>query len=171
MKIYLASPFFNETELENVKKAEKILMSRGFAVFSPRLHEVRTDSISNKALWSEQTFENDRIFIDLADVVVMLYYGSYSDSGTAWECGYAYAKNKKVIVVQLGENSNLMVHEGSHSSITLDELETYDFENMPKKKYSGDMFWICIDTVVILQKQYIDILSVTNYNAIRIYLS
>ena len=31
MKIYLASPFFNEKELENVKIAEKILTERGFS--------------------------------------------------------------------------------------------------------------------------------------------
>lgn len=139
MNIYLASPFFNDSELENVKRAEKILMSRGFDVFSPRLNEVR-ENISNKALWSEQTFENDRVAIDKADAVVMLYYGGYSDSGTAWECGYAYAKGKPVVVVQLGKNSNLMVHEGCRTNISLDELEKYDFEKMPKTRYNGDMF-------------------------------
>lgn len=35
MKIYLASPFFNEKELENVKIAEKILTERGFFSLLP----------------------------------------------------------------------------------------------------------------------------------------
>ena len=96
MKIYLASPFFNEKELENVKIAEKILTERGFSLFSPRLNEVRTDEITQQSWWSKETFMNDKKFIDWADVVVMLYYGGYSDSGTAWECGYAYAKGKPV---------------------------------------------------------------------------
>lgn len=140
MKIYLASPFFNEKELENVKLAEKILIERGFSLFSPRLNEVRTDENTQKSWWSKETFMNDKKFIDWADVVVMLYYGGYSDSGTAWECGYAYGTNTPVVVVQLGEDSNLMVHEGCHSNITLEELKTYDFEMLPAKPYKGKMF-------------------------------
>ena len=140
MKIYLASPFFNEKELENVKIAEKILTERGFSLFSPRLNEVRTDEITQQSWWSKETFMNNKKFIDWADVVVMLYYGGYSDSGTAWECGYAYGTNTPVVVVQLGEDSNLMVHEGCHSNITLEELKTYDFEMLPAKPYKGKMF-------------------------------
>lgn len=140
MKIYLASPFFNEKELENVKIAEKILTERGFSLFTPRLNEVRTDENTQQSWWSKETFMNDKKFIDWADVVVMLYYGGYSDSGTAWECGYAYGTNTPVVVVQLGEDSNLMVHEGCHSNITLKELKTYDFEMLPTKPYKGKMF-------------------------------
>ena len=140
MKIYLASPFFNEKELENVKIAEKILTERGFSLFSPRLNEVRTDENTQQSWWSKETFMNDKKYIDWADVVVMLYYGGYSDSGTAWECGYAYGTNTPVVVVQLGEDSNLMVHEGCHSNITLEELKTYDFEMLPTKPYKGKMF-------------------------------
>lgn len=140
MKIYLAGPFFNEEELKNIKIAEKILFKRGFDLFSPCLNEVRTDAQAQQSLWSKETFMNDRRFIDWADVMVMLYYGAYSDSGTAWECGYAYATNKPVIVVHLGDDSNLMVHEGCHTNITMDELEEYDFNMMPFKPYSGKMF-------------------------------
>ena len=140
MKIYLASPFFNDEELKNVKKAEEILMKRGFQVFSPRLNEVRTDENTQSALWSKETFMNDKRFIDWADAVVMLYYGGYSDSGTAWECGYAYGTHTPVVVVHLGNDSNLMVHEGSHSNIKLEDLATYDFDKMPALPYNGKMF-------------------------------
>lgn len=140
MKIYLASPFFNEEELKNVERAEKILMGRGFEVFSPRLNEVRSEENVGNAAWSLQTFDNDRRFIDWADAVVMLYYGGYSDSGTAWECGYAYGTNTPVVVVHLGKDSNLMIHEGCHSNITMDELEYYDFDKMPYCPYKGKMF-------------------------------
>ena len=140
MKIYLASPFFNDEELKNVKKAEEILMKRGFQVFSPRLNEVRNDENTQSALWSKETFMNDKRFIDWADVVVMLYYGGYSDSGTAWECGYAYGTHTPVVVVHLGNDSNLMVHEGNHSNIKLEDLATYDFDKMPALPYNGKMF-------------------------------
>ena len=140
MKIYLASPFFDETELENVEKAENILFKRGFEVFSPRLNEVRSEENIGSPLWSKETFMNDRRFIDWADAVVMLYYGGYSDSGTAWECGYAFGTNTPVVAVHLGEDSNLMIHESCHTNISFDELSTYDFNKMPHKPYSGKMF-------------------------------
>jgi len=140
MKIYLASPFFNETELKNVEYAEKVLTERGFDVFSPRLNEVRDVDKVGSQWWSKETFMNDRRFIDWADVMVMLYYGAYSDSGTAWECGYAYGTNTPVVVVQLGEDSNLMVHEGCHTNIKLEDLATYDFTMMPHNPYKGKMF-------------------------------
>lgn len=143
-KIYLASPFFNDYEIQCVEHAEKILFSRGFHVFSPRLNEVRDEITANQAWWSKETFMNDRRFIDWADVVVMLYHGSYSDSGTAWEAGYAYGTHKPVVVVHVGKDkengSNLMVHEGSHTNITLEELADYDFEQMPHKSYQGKIF-------------------------------
>lgn len=144
MKIYLASPFFNEKELADVTRAEKILMGRGFEVFSPRLHEVRTDKNAEPERWSRETFEMDRENIDLCDCVVMLYRGAYSDSGTAWECGYAYGTGTPIVAVHVGKDpkngSNLMVHESAHANISLDELEDYDFEMMPSKRYSGIMF-------------------------------
>lgn len=139
MKIYLASPFFNDKELEAVKTAEDILEQRGFTVFSPRKYQISGEK-QGSAAWSKATFMADRSYIDWADVVVMLYHGQYSDSGTAWECGYAFGTHKPVLVVQLGKNSNLMVHEGSHANLTMEELKTYDFDRMPLKGYTGTMF-------------------------------
>lgn len=137
MKIYLASPFFNEEERKNLSRTEQILRKKGHTVFSPREHEAR--EVPFTSAWSLDTFQNDRRFIDWADAVVMLYYGGYSDSGTAWECGYAYATHKPVIVVHYAEQSNLMVHEGCHTNLMPEELEDYDFESMPTKKWTGNM--------------------------------
>ena len=140
MKIYLASPFFNEEECAVLGRAEKILRERGFTVFSPREHEARDENVG-KPSWSREIFSSDRAFIDWCDVVVMLYHGNYSDSGTAWECGYAFGIHKPVVVVQLGTSSNLMVHEGSHANLPdLEALKDYDFETMPRIAYEGKMF-------------------------------
>ena len=139
-KIYIASPFFNEQETEVLGQVETILKERGFSVFSPREHEVREGNVGS-LVWSRETFHNDKSAIDWSDVVVMIYWGNYSDSGTAWECGYAYATHKPVIVLQLGESSNLMIHEGSHTNLySVEELKEYDFESMPQSPYSGKMF-------------------------------
>ena len=139
-KLYIASPFFNDTETKVLNAVEQILKGKGFDVFSPREHETREGNVGDPT-WSRETFRNDRNAIDWCDCVVMIYWGNYSDSGTAWECGYAYAKGKPVVVLQLGDASNLMVHEGSHTNLySLAELENYDFEKMPQTAFTGKMF-------------------------------
>ena len=136
MNIYLAGPFFNEKELEAVKRAEELIGARNdLYLYSPRRHEQQSQSGTRQ--WSMDVFENVRSAIDRCDCVVMLYHGQYSDSGTAWECGYAYGIGKPVVVVQLREDSNLMVHEGSSTNITMEDLATYDFEGMPRNVYQG----------------------------------
>lgn len=137
--IYLASPFFNDKETEALSYAENTLRKRGFEVFSPREHEIR-DEETGSGEWCRKVFELDRDALDACDTVVVIYHGNYSDSGTAWECGYAHGKGKKIVAVQLGKDSNLMVHESVCANISLNELETYDFNEMPEKKYAGVSF-------------------------------
>ena len=140
MKIYLAGPFFNDIEIKNIEFAERVLAARGFDVFCPMRHEVR-DEESGTPAWARKIFEMDRDAIDEADVLAVLYYGNYSDTGTAWECGYAYAKGKPVILVHIdgSADSNLMMHCGCRTNISLQELETFDFETLPVYDYRGKM--------------------------------
>ena len=136
-KVYLASPFFDDAELERVDKVKEILDSKGLEVFSPKEHQnehLEFGSIE----WRKATFENDVKHIDWCDVVVaIICKGNYDDSGTAWELGYAYATNKPVVLVNItGEPINLMIADSIHALITsYDELKEYDFEKMEKKPY------------------------------------
>ena len=136
-KVYLASPFFDDAELERVEKVKEILDSKGLEVFSPKEHQnehLEFGSIE----WRKATFENDVKHIDWCDVVVaIICKGNYDDSGTAWELGYAYATNKPVVLVNItGETINLMIADSIHALITsYDELKEYDFEKMEKKPY------------------------------------
>ena len=143
-KIYIASPFFNEREIDNLSRVERLLEDRGFQEFSPRQHEVRSEETKGQSWWSKETFLNDKRFIDWAEVVVMLYYGCYSDSGTAWECGYAYGTHTPVVVVHLENDngSNLMVHEGCHTNLSsIAELKDFNFDLLqPVKPYEVKMF-------------------------------
>lgn len=136
-KVYLASPFFDDAELERVDKVKEILDSKGLEVFSPKEHQnehLEFGSIE----WRKATFENDVKHIDWCDVVVaIICKGNYDDSGTAWELGYAYATNKPVVLVNItGETINLMIADSIHALITsYDELKEYNFEKMEKKPY------------------------------------
>lgn len=138
--IYLAGPFFNDTEIANIEKAEEVLTERGLSFFSPMRHTV--DAEPGTTEWADGIFEMDRGEIEKADAVVAMYYGSNSDSGTAWECGYATAIGKPVILVHVNEDgdSNLMMHCGSTTNIFLKDLAAYDFDTMPVYEYEGKMF-------------------------------
>lgn len=138
-RVYLASPFFNEYEIELVEQVENILAAKGLEVFSP-MRDQMTNLEAGTRHWSIETFRNDVKYIDWSEVVVTIYHGNYSDSGTAWELGYAYGTNKPVIVVHVGKDSNLMVHEGGHANITLSELVDYNFDKLPSSFYEGKMF-------------------------------
>ena len=139
-QVYLAGPFFNETEIENIELVEEILTKKGFTYFSPMRHSV--DGEVGSTEWSEKIFEMDQKEILKADVVVAVYYGNNSDSGTAWECGYACAKGIPVILVHVNEDgdSNLMLHISATSNVYLKDLEEYDFESMPEYEYEGKTF-------------------------------
>ena len=136
MKIYLASPFFNDKELDYYKKVLNILEKKNLTVYAPLKNEISREN-KTKEQWAKLTFSKDVEEINKADAVVMLFYGLYSDSGTSWECGYAFATNKPVVVVHLHEGkSNCMINCGSYSNLKgLQELENYDFDKMPIYNY------------------------------------
>lgn len=137
MKIYLSSPFFREEEISNMRKTQKILEEKKFTVFVPMDVQIpKTTEIE----WAEKIFAADKQGIDKCDVVVILYYGLYSDSGTAWECGYAFAQNKPVVVVhcQNTQKNNLMVVCGATANLeSIDKLKTYDFSRLCKTQFWG----------------------------------
>lgn len=56
----------------------------------------------------------------------------YSDSGTAWELGYAFALGKKTInVCVLGDNTySLMMTNGANHNISLVDLLMEDIEDI-----------------------------------------
>ncbi len=139
-RVYLAGPFFNEAEVRNIEYAEKVLTEKRLSFFSPMRHSV--DAEPGTAGWAGQLFEMDTAEIRKADLIVALYYGSNSDSGTAWECGYAYSLGKPVVVVHVDRNadSNIMVHCGCTTNIYLEDLADYDFDEMPVYRFEGKMF-------------------------------
>ncbi|MCR5134362.1 MAG: nucleoside 2-deoxyribosyltransferase [Clostridiales bacterium] len=139
MYLYISGPFFNDEEIANVEYVESVLDEKGYTYFSPMRHSVGGEVGSQE--WAEKIFEMDRDEIMKADAMVTLYYGNYSDTGTAWECGYATAMGIPVILVHVDEanDANLMLHCGSTTNIYLKDLADYDFETLPEYPYEGDM--------------------------------
>jgi nucleoside 2-deoxyribosyltransferase len=90
MKIYLAGPLFSAAERVFNARLAQLLRDAGHEVFLPQESE-------QGSMTPRQIFAGDVAGIDWAEAVVANMDGPDPDSGTCWECGYAYGK-KPVIV-------------------------------------------------------------------------
>jgi len=124
MKIYLASPLFTEYEKDRVSDYAAYLRNQGHEVYVPMEHKIEDAwKIPNHA-WARAVFDEDIKQIDKCDKVVCLYYGLYSDSGSAWECGYAYGIGKPVELIDYsGRECSLMVVNGAVNAFEFAEKE------------------------------------------------
>ena len=132
MKIYLARPFFNEEERGVYQAVITTLRKKGYDLFVPAEHEITNAwELSNQA-WGEAVFGVDVLAINKCDVVIALNWGMYSDSGTAWELGYAFALGKKTINVYVLNNNtySLMMTNGANYNISLTDFLINDIEDI-----------------------------------------
>ena len=106
--IYIAGPFFTDKEkaflkivIESVKE-----MFPNEELFIPMEHFIPNgENLSNNEL-SETVFKMDVEALNKCNRVVAAYLGLRSDTGTAWEIGYAYAKNIPVSLILSPEALN-----------------------------------------------------------------
>ena len=132
---YLASPFFNNKEVHVYDEVIRILKEKGYDLFIPRDHEIENAWGKSNAEWAREVFIADLNALNKADVVFVINHGMYSDSGTAWECGYAYAKEKMVInilvdTMQKDKSFSLMMINGADMTIPLELLESVDIDKL-----------------------------------------
>ena len=114
MRIYFAGPLFTTSEREWNSKLASILTTKGLNIYLPQDHEPKVLTPSNMFNICTQA-------IDESDVVIAIMDGPDPDSGTCFECGYAFAKNKKIFTIRtdfrkagdLGTDFNLMLTESS----------------------------------------------------------
>jgi nucleoside 2-deoxyribosyltransferase len=120
-KIYLAGPLFSLAEQGFNAELARFLESEGFEVFLPQEHEPRDKT-------ARAIFDMDVAAIDWADMVVACMDGPDPDSGTAWECGYAYAKGKPIVCYRTdfritgdteGAPYNLMLSESATARLEI----------------------------------------------------
>ena len=120
-KIYLAGPLFTLAEQSFNAELARFLESEGFEIWLPEEHEPRSNT-------AQAIFEMDVGAIDRADMVVACMDGPDPDSGTAWECGYAYAKGKPIVCYRTdfrisgdtkGAPYNLMLSESATARFEL----------------------------------------------------
>jgi len=92
--VYLAGPLFSEAECEYNRKIREELHRIGFKVFLPQEDSNNVHDNPNR---QKIIFDKNLKGIEKSDILVAVIDGADVDSGTAWEIGYAFAKNKPVI--------------------------------------------------------------------------
>lgn len=124
--IYIAGPFFTDKErtflkivIESVKK-----MFPDEELFIPMEHFIPNgENLSNNE-WAEAVFKMDVEALNKCDHIIAAYLGLRSDTGTAWEIGYAYAKGISVTLVLSpealnGEVSIMPIQSSNYSCKTI----------------------------------------------------
>ena len=115
MKIYVAGPFFSKEERALMNRLQAHLFEfyspKDFEFFFPMDHFVPGGESLENSRWARCVYEGDIEALDTADLVLAVYHGHYSDSGTAFEIGYATAKGIPigVLVVDGHIDHSLMV--------------------------------------------------------------
>ena len=129
MKIYIASAMFREEEKKRINKIAKLLRAMGYEVYVPHEFQVPNSENMPNIAWARAVFETDLKALNECDAIYYFCEGMEGDIGAAWECGYAYAKGKRIFVDETRECSNnisLMVGQCSTTTI-----ESYQVRGRP----------------------------------------
>lgn len=128
-KVYIAGPFFNPEQTNIIRGLEKLIDQENLDSFSPSRDSIVVNTQTSKTELAE-VFNSNCEAIDRSDFVIAVldYAGTelffeknskrfpvnIPDSGTIWELGYAFAKNKPIIgfYSKNPERINLMLSEG-----------------------------------------------------------
>lgn len=136
MKVYFASPWFNQEQAEREERVKGKLRELGFNVWSPKDNCV-CSPIADEAMRNKVFNDNVENIVD-CDILFAVTDGK--DMGTIWEAGYVnglnaaiYPSKRKVVIYYcetLGPNGqfNLMLAQSGDIVITNYE----DLEKLPE---------------------------------------
>jgi nucleoside 2-deoxyribosyltransferase len=125
--IYLAAPLFSDAERAFNLVLRDLLTDHGYSVYLPQ----ETGEGEEGAGRDGTLFESHIRALDAAGCVIAVCDGADTDSGTAWEIGYAVAKGIPVIALSTdrrrpegGRRANLMIQESADLVMTMKEVLT-----------------------------------------------
>lgn len=122
--VYLAAPLWTAEQKERIASLAEVLRREGYSVFVLMEHEIDNAWDMPQHEWSKKVFDADIEAIRNSAAVVAIYNGLYSDSGTAFEIGYAHALGKDIYVVPYLETKevSLMIKNAVKNPYLFDEV-------------------------------------------------
>jgi nucleoside 2-deoxyribosyltransferase len=91
VKIYLAGPLFTTAERDWNDGLGVRLKAAGHEIYLSQEHPASEPT-------GQAIFQKDVKALDGADILVANMDGPDPDAGTAWECGYTYARGKPIVL-------------------------------------------------------------------------
>lgn len=122
-------------DIERVVNKVKQTLNYPNAFYLP--HQLKIPNAWDISLeeWARKVYEHDIKALDAADLVLFISYGKENNSGSVWECGYAYAKNIPVVVIKMTDDTeSLMISNTARAIIREEDINSYDFINLPAIK-------------------------------------
>lgn len=94
MQIYVAGPFFNPEERSELEKMINYLRKKYpfTTLFIPMEHFIPDGELLDNDTWANLVYKLDTKALENSQLMVAMYTDHYSDTGTAFEIGYATAK-------------------------------------------------------------------------------
>lgn len=133
LKVYVAGPFFREGERERLEKLRQFFENDDFfddyEFFFPMDHKIPGGENMPNGEWAWNVFEMDVKELATSDMVVAIYDTHYSDTGTAWELGFAFANHIPVLLLC----TNLEADNSIMPLIAADRI--YLFDKFVKGEY------------------------------------
>lgn len=140
IRVYLAGPFFDETQRERISWIEETLQSYNFDIFSPRKASlIKPDSTPEDMI---RTFDGNISHIDNCDFMLAIldYDGKSSDPGTVFETGYAFSRNKPILYFNetREKGPNLMLAMSGKLPFITGTTRTEEFFNINLNEATND---------------------------------
>ena len=133
IKVYIAAPFFREGERERIEKLRKFFESdeffKKYEFFYPMDHKIPGGENMPNGEWAWNVFDMDVKELATSKMVVAIYDTHYSDTGTAWELGFAFANRIPVLLLC----TNLEADNSIMPLIAADRI--YQFEKFVNGEY------------------------------------
>ena len=126
IKCYIAGPFFRKGERERLEKLREFFKNDEFfdkyEFFFPMDHKIPGGESMPNGEWAWNVFEMDVKELATSKLVIAIYDTHYSDTGTAWELGFAYANHIPVLLLctDLNADNSIM------PLIAADKIYQYD---------------------------------------------
>ena len=133
IKVYVAGPFFHDGERERIEMVRTFFNSGErkdrYDLFVPMDHFIPDGEKMSNMDWAKAVFKMDTEALEKSDLMVAVYDKHYSDSGTAWELGYAYGLGIPVILLCTDLNAD-------NSIMPVVAADTvYDFQKFINDEY------------------------------------
>jgi nucleoside 2-deoxyribosyltransferase len=135
--IYIASPFFNPTQVQIVEDIKSAMEEIGVEYYSPKdanLFENFKD-MDPKMIFSENV-------VNILNRKAVVVVTDGKDVGTIFEAGFAYAKQIPIVYVWLdrpeGAKFNLMLSQSGRTVVgSINELKQVFLNDLPETTFDG----------------------------------